>query len=97
MNIQKTIAFVSVLLASTFATAMPQIKATPFQDGSWVQVTQDGMPVANAIVNDNFLTDSTGRVYIRNQRQSSIVGYSVVTPEGGMAETSAFISKNRNR
>ena len=87
----KTTFIVSVLLASTPALASPEIQATSIQGGTWITVTQDGLPVPDVVVNNGFVTDDTGRVYINNLlEQSRSLTFSAITPDGEILETQIF-------
>lgn len=97
MNMRNTLLGLTVLFASSAALALPEIRATVIKGGTWIEISEDGMPVEEALVNNGFVTDEHGRVFINNlvEHSQNLVFYAV-TPDGDILETQVFHPNRRN-
>lgn len=90
----------SMLLASSFATAMPatadglQISVSPNNAGAWVTLKQHGLPVSGATINNKFITSDLGRVYVYIDRKPSTnAKFVAITKSGDTVSTYALIPR----
>ncbi|OEE68016.1 hypothetical protein A1OO_19985 [Enterovibrio norvegicus FF-33] len=92
-----TILALSMIFSSSIAMAMPShqldIDVTPINDGAWVKLTQAGEPIVGASINNQFVTNDRGRVFVSvdSQRPKS-VKFTAITLDGETVSTKAFIS-----
>ena len=96
MKIKALLTALSALTVST-VMAMPSINATPENGGAWIQVTKDGLPVPDAIVNGELATDASGRVFVYTPNNRTRSVFNVVTPDGDTAESSIYLPSRTRR
>lgn len=88
-----------VLLSSTTVSALVNedviLNVAPADSGAWVTVTDAmGDPIQGVIINDNFVTPPSGRVFVSvNNDGSGSFEFVAMTPDGHSASTKAFISR----
>ena len=70
-------AAIAFICTPTIASAYGQVQVTlaTASGGVWVELSQGGIPIANAVVNKYYTTDEDGRVFVRSglQKKSNMV------------------------
>ena len=95
MNMKRSIIALFTVIASSAVFASADINITPAKNGAWVEITKDGLPVESAVVNEDFITNENGRVFIYHMSEfSKSVGFSAVTPDGETLETEIYLRNN---
>lgn len=92
-----TLIALSMILGSTAAVAMPSgldIKVAPVDGGAWVKLTQNNMPVAGASINNGYVTNEDGRVFVHvSSEPATSAEFVAVAPDGETVSTFAFIPR----
>ena len=93
-----TILAMSALFASGSVLADSRISMdfTPTRAGTWIQLTQQDMPVAGATVNGQFITDLNGRAFVSsNYEKGRSLNVDVITPEGTRIAKRIYTPRSR--
>lgn len=94
-NTVKNKALVLVAALSLFATSAIasnlDVDINTTTNGAWIEVFENGAPVKNAIINNNYMTGGDGRVFVyrdySGRRNMNII---VETPNGEVVNRSFF-------
>lgn len=95
---KKTMIALSLVLGSTAAVAMPSsnldINVAPVDGGAWVKLTQNNMPVAGASINNGYVTNADGRVFVHvSSEPATSAEFVAVAPDGESVSKFAFIPR----
>ncbi|MGR5065166.1 hypothetical protein [Photobacterium sp. DNB22_13_2] len=92
----------ALLIASTSAFASLDLHFATEQDATWVKVTDNGQPVANATIttdytgDNEFITDEEGKTYIFiNALHSSSVDFTAVDMKGQTVSKKHYIKEEK--
>lgn len=94
---------IAALMVSASSVTLADIRVIDTQAGSWVRVTEQGQPAANARVSVNnksnrgrvFITNERGEVFIPlYTRHSQVLHYSVLTENGNEYSETALHTKS---